>query len=64
MCMSIIIIYDSKGHQTICMKEFDALKYPCKECDMYDCEERENYNTKGMEILEQCITKLFAQGTI
>ena len=25
------------------MKEFDALKYPCQECDREDCEEREEY---------------------
>lgn len=25
------------------MKEFDALKYPCKECDRWDYDRREEY---------------------
>ena len=42
-CMSRTITYDSQGNDITCMKEFDALKYPCKECDRTDCEEREDY---------------------
>ena len=41
--MSIKITYDSQGRDVTCMKEFDALKYPCQECDRIDCEEREEY---------------------
>lgn len=41
--MSRTITYDSQGNDITCMKEFDALKYPCKECDRTDCEEREDY---------------------
>ena len=38
--MSRTITYDSHGKDITCMKEFDALKYPCEECDREDCEER------------------------
>ena len=41
--MSIKITYDSQGNDITCMKEFDALKYPCKECDRTDCDNREEY---------------------
>lgn len=41
--MSRIITYDSQGNDITCMKEFNALEYPCKECDRVDCEEREEY---------------------
>lgn len=41
--MSKTITYDSQGRDITCMKEFDALKYPCQECDRIDCEEREIY---------------------
>lgn len=34
---------DSDGNDITCMKEFDALKYPCIECDIEDCDEREEY---------------------
>ena len=26
------------------LREYDALKYPCNECDRTDCEEREDYS--------------------
>lgn len=42
--MSRTITYDSQGNDITCMKEFDALKYPCRECDRTDCEERNNCN--------------------
>ena len=42
--MSKTIMYDSQGRDITCMKEFDALKYPCRECDRTDCEEREDYS--------------------
>lgn len=45
-------MYDSYGNDITCMKNFDALAYPCKECDRTDCEERESYNDKDKE---QCI---------
>lgn len=32
---------DLDGNDMTCMKEFDALKYPCRECDREDCDERE-----------------------
>lgn len=35
---------DSDGSDITCMKEFDALKYPCDECIKEDCEEREEYH--------------------
>lgn len=41
--MSITITYDSQGRDITCMKEFDTLKYPCRECNREDCEEREEY---------------------
>lgn len=41
--MSRTIILDTQGNDITCMKEFDALKYPCDECDREDCEEREDY---------------------
>ena len=48
--MSRIITYDSQGNDITCMKEFDALKYPCKECDRTDCEEREKYNVEEIKL--------------
>ena len=42
--MSITITYDSQGRDITCMKEYDALKYPCQEYDRTDCEEREDYS--------------------
>lgn len=44
--MSRTITYDSQGRDITCMKEFDALKYPCLECDIEDCVERENYEDR------------------
>ena len=41
--MSKTITYDSQGRDVTCMKKFDALKYPCKECDRDNCEERKEY---------------------
>lgn len=41
--MSRSIQLDSDGNDITCMKEFDALKYPCRECDKEDCNEREEY---------------------
>lgn len=41
--MSRTITYDSQGKDITCIREFDALKYPCQECDRTDCEEREDY---------------------
>lgn len=48
--MSRTITYDSNGKDITCMKEFNALKYPCQECDKEDCMEREIYEkTKSKE---------------
>ena len=44
--MSITIMYDPQGRDNTCMKEYDALKYPCRECDREDCEEREDYEDR------------------
>ena len=44
--MSKTIMYDSQGRDITCMKEFDALKYPCQGCDRTDCEEMKNYETE------------------
>lgn len=41
--MSRTITYDLQGNDITCMKEFDALKYPCEECDRTDCDNREAY---------------------
>ena len=41
--MSGTIMYDSQDRDITCIKEYDALKYPCRECDREDCEEREDY---------------------
>lgn len=43
--MSRVIKLDSNGNDITCMKEFDALKYPCDECDIKDCVNRENYES-------------------
>ena len=42
--MSRTIMYDLQGRDITCMKEYDALKYPCQECDREDCDEREDYS--------------------
>lgn len=44
--MSRLIQLDSDGNDITCMKEFDALKYPCRECDRDVCDEREQYENK------------------
>ena len=44
--MSRTITYDSHGKDITCMKEYDALKYPCQECDRTDCEESGNYENR------------------
>lgn len=44
--MSRSIQLDLDGSDITCMKEFDALKYPCDECIKEDCEEREEYKKK------------------
>lgn len=38
--MSRSIQLDSNGNDITCMKEFNALKYSCRECDREDCDER------------------------
>ena len=43
MFMSRSIQLDSNGNDITCMKEFDALKYPCDSCNRENCEEREDY---------------------
>jgi len=45
--MSRSIQLDLDGNDITCMKEFDALEYPCQECNSEDCEERENYDKKN-----------------
>lgn len=40
--MSRSIQLDSDGNDITCMKEFDALKYPCDSCEISDCGERED----------------------
>ena len=47
--MSRTITYDSQGNDITCMKEFDALKYPCRECDRTDCEERKSMRKPKVE---------------
>lgn len=44
--MDRTISYDLHGNDITCMKEFDALKYPCEECNRTDCEEREEYKQR------------------
>lgn len=50
--MSRTITYDSQGNDITCMKEFDALKYPCKECNREcnrnDCEEKDKGEENNM----------------
>ena len=42
--MSRKIMLDCYGDKDItCMKVFDALQYPCSECDIKDCPNRETY---------------------
>ena len=41
--MSRIISFDPEGNDITCMKEFDALAYPCSACDNDDCPDRETY---------------------
>lgn len=38
--MSVSIQLDSDVNDITCMKEFDALKYPCRECNGQNCDER------------------------
>lgn len=47
--MSRLIQINSDGNDITCMKEFDALKYPCRECDREECNERENYDKRNYE---------------
>lgn len=42
--MGVSIQLDSDGNDITCMKEFDVLKYSCRECNREECEEREEYN--------------------
>ncbi|GFI31373.1 hypothetical protein IMSAGC013_02768 [Lachnospiraceae bacterium] len=42
--MSRSIQLDSNGNDITCMKEFDTLKYPCRECNREECDEREVSN--------------------
>ena len=42
--MSRIISFDSEGNDITCMKEFDALEYPCNACDNENCPDRETYD--------------------
>lgn len=52
--MSRTIIYDSKGNDITCMKTFNALKYPCRECANKNCEEREDENmNKSIELFDK-----------
>lgn len=44
--MSRTITYDSQGNDITCMKGFDALEYPCKECDRENCKGREKYEDR------------------
>ncbi len=41
--MSKSIQLDLNCNDITCMKEFDALKFHCMECDKEDCDEREDY---------------------
>lgn len=41
--MSRLIQLDLDGNDITCMKEFDTLRYPCRECDRKDCDEREEH---------------------
>lgn len=51
--MSRSIQLDSDGNDITCMKNFDALKYPCRECDREDCDEREEYKKKMYSQMNQ-----------
>lgn len=53
--MSRSIKLDSNGYDITCMKEFDALKYPCNGCSKTDCDEREKYNLETIIKIE-CVT--------
>jgi hypothetical protein len=37
------ITLDCDGNDITCMKVFDALKYPCSECNIENCPNREVY---------------------
>lgn len=41
--MNKTITFDSEGNDITCMKEFDALEYPCDCCIVNDCPDRETY---------------------
>lgn len=41
--MSKTITFDSEGNDITCMKEFDALEYPCDYCVVNDCLDRKIY---------------------
>jgi hypothetical protein len=42
--MSRTITLDSNGNDITCMKVFGALAYPCNDCDIEDCPNRETYD--------------------
>lgn len=46
--MSRSIQLDSDGNDITCMKEFDALKYPCRECSRENCDEKEKYKEESI----------------
>ena len=57
------LTYDSKGRDITCMKEFSALKYPCRECNVIDCDEREEENMKKMKLSDIKIRDCFKEAT-
>ena len=54
------LTYDSKGRDITCMKEFSALKYPCRECNVIDCDEREEDDMRRMKLSDIKISETFA----
>ena len=57
------LTYDSKGRDITCMKEFSALKYPCRECNVIDCDEREEENMRKMKLSDIKIRDCFKEAT-
>ena len=59
-----MLTYDSQGKDITCMKQFDALKYTCDECNIKNCKEREEGSVmRKMKLSDIKISETFASST-
>lgn len=61
--MNRTLTYDSDGNDITCIKEYTALKYPCRECGRADCVNNENYISRTMNLSDIIIKKAFMENT-